>query len=157
MTSHSEGTHLTYMRSAMAQARRAFAADEVPVGAVVVLDHQIIGRGYNRSIQRSDPTAHAEVVALRQAARKVGNYRLTSATVYCTLEPCAMCVGALVQARVRLLVYGARDPKAGAVESQLKLLASSFLNHRVSVISGVMEQESSLLLKYFFKARRKLS
>jgi tRNA(adenine34) deaminase len=124
---------------------------------VVVLEDQIIGRGRNQSIRLSDPTAHAEIVALRQAARKVGNYRLTSAIVYCTLEPCAMCAGALVQARVRLLVYGARDPKAGAVESQLGLLAAPFLNHRLSIVSGVMEQESGLLLKSFFKAKRNRS
>jgi tRNA(adenine34) deaminase len=155
MTYLAEGRHFVHMRKAMDQARRALAAGEVPVGAVVVLEDKIVGRGFNRSIGRSDPTAHAEIVALRQAARKIGNYRLTSATVYCTLEPCSMCAGALVQARVRLLVYGARDPKAGAVESQLKVLESSFLNHRVSILSGVMEQESSQLLKNFFKVKRK--
>jgi tRNA(adenine34) deaminase len=152
-----EDRHLAYMSKAMDQARRALVADEIPVGAVVVLEDQIIGRGRNQSIGLSDPTAHAEIVALRQAARKVGNYRLTSAIVYCTLEPCAMCAGALVQARVRLLVYGARDPKAGAVESQLRLLAAPFLNHRLSIVSGVMEQESGLLLKSFFKAKRNRS
>ena len=124
-----EERHLAYMRKAMAQARRALAADEVPAGALVVMEDRIIGRGCNQSICRSDPTAHAEMLALRQAARTVGNYRLTSATVYCTLEPCAMCAGALVQARVRLLVYGAKDPKAGAVHSQLNLLAAQFHNH----------------------------
>ena len=152
-----EDRHLVHMRKAMAQARRALAADEVPVGAVVVLEDLIIGRGINQSIRRTDPTAHAEIMALRQAARKVGNYRLTSATVYCTLEPCAMCAGALVQARIRLLVYAARDPKAGAVDSRLRLLAAPYLNHEVSVVSGVMEQESSLLLKNFFKAKRNKS
>jgi tRNA(adenine34) deaminase len=157
MKSPVEDRHLAYMSKAMDQARRALGADEIPVGAVVVLEDEIIGRGRNQSIGRSDPTAHAEIVALRQAARKVGNYRLTSAIVYCTLEPCAMCAGALVQARVRLLVYGARDPKAGAVESQLRLLAAPFLNHRLSIVSGVMEQESGLLLKSFFKAKRNRS
>jgi tRNA(adenine34) deaminase len=157
MKSPMEDRHLAYMSKAMDQARRALVADEIPVGAVVVLEDQIIGRGRNQSIRLSDPTAHAEIVALRQAARKVGNYRLTSAIVYCTLEPCAMCAGALVQARVRLLVYGARDPKAGAVESQLRLLAAPFLNHRLSIVSGVMEQESGLLLKSFFKAKRNRS
>jgi tRNA(adenine34) deaminase len=157
MKSPMEDRHLAYMSKAMDQARRALVADEIPVGAVVVLEDQIIGRGRNQSIRLSDPTAHAEIVALRQAARKVGNYRLTSAIVYCTLEPCAMCAGALVQARVRLLVYGARDPKAGAVESQLRLLAAPFLNYRLSIVSGVMEQESGLLLKSFFKAKRNRS
>jgi tRNA(adenine34) deaminase len=157
MKSPMEDRHLAYMGKAMDQARRALVADEIPVGAVVVLEDEIIGRGRNQSIGLSDPTAHAEIVALRQAARKVGNYRLTSAIVYCTLEPCAMCAGALVQARVRLLVYGARDPKAGAVESQLRLLAAPFLNHRLSIVSGVMEQESGLLLKSFFKAKRNRS
>jgi tRNA(adenine34) deaminase len=157
MKSPMEDRHLAYMSKAMDQARRALVADEIPVGAVVVLEDEIIGRGRNQSIGLSDPTAHAEIVALRQAARKVGNYRLTSAIVYCTLEPCAMCAGALVQARVRLLVYGAKDPKAGAVESQLRLLAAPFLNHRLSIVSGVMEQESGLLLKSFFKAKRNRS
>jgi tRNA(adenine34) deaminase len=155
MTTLAEGRHLAYMRKAMALARRALAADEVPVGALVVLEDRIIGRGCNQSICRSDPTAHAEMLALRRAARKVGNYRLTSATVYCTLEPCAMCAGALVQARVRLLVYGARDPKAGAVHSQLNLLGAQFHNHRVSILSGVMEAESGQLLQDFFWAKRR--
>lgn len=157
MTNVGDDRHLTYMRKAMAQARCALASDEVPVGALVVLENRIIGRGCNQSIRRSDPTAHAEILALRQAARRVGNYRLTSATVYCTLEPCAMCAGALVQARVRSLVYAARDPKAGAVDSQLNLLVSQCFNHRVSVLSGVMEAESSLLLKDFFRVKRKRS
>jgi len=149
------GYHLPYMRSAIALAQRAFSANEVPVGAVVVLANKIIGRGYNRSMSQSDPTAHAEILALRQAAKRVGNYRLTLATLYCTLEPCAMCAGALVLARIKLLVYGARDTKAGAIDSHLNLLAASFLNHRVEVISGVLEEESSALLKEFFRLKRK--
>ena len=148
--------HFRYMHKALELAQRALAAGEVPVGALVVQDNRIIGRGFNQSICRADPTAHAEIIALRQAAKKIGNYRLTSAIVYCTLEPCAMCAGALVQARVQLLVYGARDPKAGAVESQLNLLAAPFLNHRLIIISGFMEQESSLLLKNFWQAPPKL-
>jgi tRNA(adenine34) deaminase len=143
------------MRAALALAQRAFSADEVPVGAVVVLQNKIIGRGYNRSIAQSDPTAHAEILALRQAAQRVGNYRLTLATLYCTLEPCAMCAGALVLARIKLLVYGARDSKAGAIDSHLNFLAASFLNHRVEVISGVLGEESSELLKKFFHLRRR--
>src|SRR5439155_7820556 len=149
------GYHLAYMRAALTLAQRAFSADEIPVGAVVVLKNKIIGRGYNRSLSQSDPTAHAEILALRQAARRVGNYRLTLATLYCTLEPCAMCAGALVLARIRLLVYGARDNKAGAIDSHLNLLAAHFLNHRVEVISGVLEEESSALLKEFFRLKRK--
>ena len=148
-------SHDRHMREAMSLAKRALAANEVPIGALVVLGNQVVGRGYNQTVRRSDPTAHAEVLALRQAARKVGNYRLTSATVYCTLEPCAMCAGALIHARVKLLVYGARDPKAGAVDSHLNLLATSFLNHRISVLSGILEEESSQLLEEFFQAKRK--
>ncbi len=148
-------SHDRHMREAMSLAKRALAANEVPIGALVVLGNQVVGRGYNQTVRRSDPTAHAEVLALRQAARKVGNYRLTSATVYCTLEPCAMCAGALIHARVELLVYGARDPKAGAVDSYLNLLATSFLNHRISVVSGILEEEASQLLKEFFQAKRK--
>jgi len=155
MTTPAEERHITYMRKAMSQARSGLAANEVPVGALVVLEDRIVGKGYNQSIRRCDPTAHAEIVALRQAAKKVGSYRLTSATVYCTLEPCSMCAGALVQARIRLLVYGAKDPKAGAVDSQLNLLAAQFHNHRISVLSGVLEKESSLLLKDFFRVRRR--
>jgi tRNA(adenine34) deaminase len=146
-----------YMREAMALARHALSGNEVPVGALVVLDNQVIGRGYNQTVSRSDPTAHAEILALRQAARRVGNYRLTSATVYCTLEPCAMCAGALIQARVQLLVYGARDPKAGAVDSHLSLLSTAFLNHRINVLSGVLEEESCQLLKDFFRTKRRKS
>jgi tRNA(adenine34) deaminase len=146
--------HLFCMRSALAQARQALAVDEVPVGAVVALEGKIIGRGHNRSLRQSDPTAHAEILALRHAAKKVGNYRLTSATLYCTLEPCAMCAGALGIARIGLLVYGAKDSKAGVVDSHLNLLRAGFVNHRVEVISGILEKESSELLKEFFLLKR---
>ena len=142
------------MRSALGLARRAYFADEVPIGAVVVVDGEIVGRGHNQSLRKADPTAHAEILALRQAARRIGNYRLTSATVYCTLEPCVMCAGALVWARVQRLVYGARDAKTGALDSHLNLSQADFLNHHFEVISGVMQKESAELLKRFFDAKR---
>jgi len=142
------------MRKALKLAERAYARDEVPVGALVVLGGKVIGRGFNRSISKNDPTAHAEILALRQAARRVGNYRLTGATLYCTLEPCAMCASALIWARVKLLIYGAADPKAGAVHSQLQLLQEKIWNHRIEVIPGILEEPSSSLLKTFFKLKR---
>ena len=125
------------MREALAEAERARAAGEVPVGAVVWLDGRIVGRGFNQPISSSDPTAHAEVVALRNAARSVGNYRLSGAVVCVTLEPCLMCVGALVHARVATLVYGAPEPKAGAIESAMRALEHPTINHRFEVVSGV--------------------
>ena len=143
-----------FMAMALRLARKAFWIQEVPVGAVVVVEGKVVGRGYNQSRARSDPTAHAEVLALRQAARRVGNYRLTSATIYCTLEPCAMCAGSLVWARVQRLVYGAKDPKAGAVDSHLRLFESEAVNHRVEVVSGVGEAEAVNLLQEFFRLRR---
>jgi tRNA(adenine34) deaminase len=142
------------MREALKQACRAFERDEVPVGAVVILDGKIIGKGYNQSISRHDPTAHAEIMALRQAARKIGNYRLTGASLYCTLEPCAMCAASLVWARIKILVYAAADPKAGAIESKIQLLQEKFWNHRVEVISGILEEQSKDLLQTFFKKKR---
>jgi len=146
--------HLKYMKTALALARRAFEREEVPVGAIVVWHDRVIGRGWNQTISRTDPCAHAEIVALRQAARRLGNYRLTSATLYCTLEPCAMCAAALVHGRLQTLVYGARDPKAGAVDSHLNLLGAGFLNHRVKVISGVLQEDAGKLLREFFRHRR---
>jgi tRNA(adenine34) deaminase len=142
------------MRKALTLAERAFEQDEVPVGALVVLEGKLIGRGFNRSIAKNDPTAHAEIMALRQAARRVGNYRLTGATLYCTLEPCAMCASALIWARVKLLVYGAADPKAGAVHSRLQLFEERFWNHRVVVVPGILEGPASAILKRFFQMKR---
>ncbi len=142
------------MREALKQACRAFERDEVPVGAVVMLEGRIVGRGYNQSISRHDPTAHAEIMALRKAARKIDNYRLTGATLYCTLEPCAMCAASLIWARIRVLVYGAADPKAGAVDSKIHLLKEKFWNHRVEVVSGVLGEQSRDLLKQFFALKR---
>jgi tRNA(adenine34) deaminase len=144
-----------FMAKALAQARRAFELDEVPIGAVIVVEGKIVGRAFNQSIRQSDPTAHAEVLALRRAARRLGNYRLTSATLYCTLEPCSMCAGALIWARLARLVYAAKDPKAGAIDSHLRLAQAGFSNHRFEVISGVMEEEAAALLRQFFQARRR--
>jgi len=143
------------MAQALAQARRAFELEEVPIGAVVVVDGRIVGRGCNKSIRQCDPTAHAEMLALRQAARRLGNYRLTSATLYCTLEPCSMCAGALIWARFARLVYAAKDPKAGAIDSHLRLAQTGFSNHRFEVVSGIMEGESAALLRQFFQVRRR--
>ena len=143
-----------FMAAALAEAAKAAAAGEVPVGAVVVRDGEVIARGRNRPIKTADPTAHAEVVALRRAARKAGNYRLADCDLYVTVEPCAMCLGALVQARVRRLVFGAADPKAGAVSSVM-VFPFGRLNHRPEVVAGVLAEESAALLRAFFRARRK--
>lgn len=138
------------MREALTEARRAFDKGEVPVGAVAVRDGVIIARGHNLREALRDPTAHAEMIALRQAAAVLHGWRLTGVTLYCTLEPCAMCAGAMVHARLPRLVYGARDPKAGAAGSVLDLLASPALNHRVEVTQGVLQDEAASLLARFF-------
>ncbi len=143
-----------FMRAALDQARQALDAGEVPIGAVVVLDERIVGIGFNQPIRRVDPTAHAEVIALRDAAQAVGNYRLTGATLYVTVEPCLMCVGALVHARIATLVYGAAEPKAGAIQSTLRALEHPALNHRVEVVGGVLENECRELIQTFFRSRR---
>ena len=142
------------MQLALDQARHAHAAGEVPIGAIVVLDGQVIGRGFNRPISDVDPTAHAEIVALREAARAVNNYRLVGADVYVTLEPCLMCVGALVLARVRTVVFGAREPKTGALVSTAQPLEIPTLNHRFDVVEGVLEDECRQVMQAFFQARR---
>jgi tRNA(adenine34) deaminase len=143
-----------WMGLALEEAALAAAAGEVPVGAVVVLDGRLLGRGHNRPIALSDPTAHAEIVALRAAAREIGNYRLTGAMLYATVEPCAMCCGAALHARVARLVYGAADPKAGAVRSLYRLLEDPRLNHQVEVTAGVRGAECGAKLGEFFKAKR---
>jgi len=146
-----------WMRLAMEEALAAEAAGEVPVGAVVLsADGVVIGRGNNRVIRDADPTAHAEIVAMRAAARLLGNYRLTGCTVVCTLEPCTMCAGAMVHARVRALVYAARDPKAGADGSVLLALNHAALNHQVEVREGVLAVECSAMLSNFFRRKRNL-
>jgi tRNA(adenine34) deaminase len=142
------------MREALVLAREAEAAGEVPVGAVVVADGAIIGRGRNSSIALHDPTAHAEMLALRAAAAACGNYRMENATVYATLEPCAMCAGALVAARIQRLVFGARDLRFGGVRSKFRIADSDLLNHRVEIVEGVLAVECVDLLRSFFERRR---
>lgn len=154
MAARSMEPHDTFMRAALDEARRGSAAGEVPVGAVVVLDGRIAGRGFNQPIGHSDPTAHAEIVALRDAARALGNYRLVGATLYVTIEPCLMCVGALVHARVGTLVFGAAEPKAGAVVSACRAHELPSLNHRIEVVGGVLEEDCRAVIQEFFKARR---
>ena len=143
-----------FMLAALEEARLAAAAGEVPVGAVVVLAGRILARGHNTPIGLADPTAHAEVLALRSAAARIGNYRLPGAALYVTVEPCAMCAGALLNARVSRLIYGAPDPKAGAVASRLRLLEAPGLTHRVAVTAGLRGEECGALLRDFFQARR---
>jgi tRNA(adenine34) deaminase len=143
-----------YVDLALVEARRAADAGEVPIGAVVVLDGMVIARAHNAPITLHDPTAHAEVLALRAAARETGNYRLERTSVYTTVEPCLMCCGALVHARVARLVYGAADPKAGAAASLYRILDDGRLNHRVEVTAGVRAEECAALLTEFFRARR---
>lgn len=145
---------LTFMHRALTLARQAEQAGEVPVGAVVVKNNEIIAEGFNQPIATQDPTAHAEIVALRAAAIHLKNYRLIDTTLYVTLEPCAMCVGALLQARVSRLVFGAVDPRGGAVSSVFELLSEPRLNHRIHWQSGVLAQACGDLLKTFFQARR---
>ncbi|MPZ19625.1 MAG: tRNA adenosine(34) deaminase TadA [Luteitalea sp.] len=143
-----------FMHLAMDEARKAADKGEVPIGAVVVLDDEIIGAGHNRPITASDPTAHAEIEALRAAASRIGNYRLTSAELFVTVEPCLMCVGATVHARVARVVFGTREPKAGAARSTMRAFEHPALNHRVEVVEGLLEQEARGLLQEFFRARR---
>jgi tRNA(adenine34) deaminase len=142
------------MALALEEARKAQAAGEVPVGAVVVVDGEVIGAGFNQPISAHDPTAHAEIVALRAAALRVGNYRLTGATMYVTVEPCLMCVGAMVHARVALVVYGTTEPKAGAIASMTSAHELSGLNHRLQAIGGVRDAECRAMVQAFFRGRR---
>jgi len=143
-----------WMQEALLLAHRAEAAGEVPVGAVVIKDGVIIGRGFNQPISAHDPTAHAEIIAMREAARALNNYRLTDTTLYVTLEPCAMCAGAMVHARIRRLVFGAADPRAGAAGSIFNIVQMPELNHRVEITSGVLAEQCGELLKIFFLQRR---
>jgi tRNA(adenine34) deaminase len=146
--------HEPFMREALALARLAEAAGEVPVGAVVVVDGEIVGRGFNSPIAKSDPAAHAEILALREAGASLRNYRLETATLYATLEPCAMCAGALVAARVQRLVFGARDLRFGGVRSKFRIADSELLNHRIEIVEGVLAPECVELMKRFFEQRR---
>ena len=143
-----------WMQEALRAAQRALDIGEVPVGAVVVHEGKVVGRGFNRNLADSDPTAHAEVLALREAGAAIGNHRLRNCDLFVTIEPCAMCAGAIVHARIRTLVYGAEDPKAGAVHSALHVLNHPALNHRVEVRAGVLAGRCAELLQQFFRARR---
>ncbi len=143
-----------FMRVALEQAALALAAGEVPIGAVAAVDGRIVARAYNQPIGATDPTAHAEILVLREAAAAIGNYRLTGVTVYVTVEPCLMCVGALVHARVKEVVYGAAEPKTGALVSAVRALEGPGLNHRFAVTGGVLEDDGRALLQQFFRARR---
>ena len=142
------------MELALAEARRGLAVGEVPIGAVLVSGGIVIARGFNQPLSTTDPTAHAEIVALRAASQRVGNYRLPGAILYVTLEPCLMCVGALVHARVATVVYGAPEPRTGAMGSALDALPLATLNHRFDIVSGVLEEECRELVQEFFRAKR---
>jgi len=154
LTTGATGSDELWMEEALRSAQRALEAGEVPVGAVVVCDGKIVGRGWNRNISDSDPTAHAEIVALREAGAAIGNHRLEQCELFATIEPCPMCAGALVHARIKRLVYGADDPKAGAVQSVMQVLNHPQLNHRMEVRSGVLAGRCADLLQSFFKNRR---
>lgn len=150
-----EMNDVDYMRAAIEQAREAGACDEVPVGALVVLNGEIVGRGFNQPIGRHDPTAHAEIMALRDAASRIGNYRLPGCELYVTLEPCAMCSGAIMHARVSRVVFGARDPKTGVAGSVIDLFAEERLNHHATISGGLLADECGALLSNFFAGRRR--
>jgi tRNA(adenine34) deaminase len=151
------GDDAAWMELALEQAALAAAAGEVPVGALVIKDGEVLGRGHNRNLLDDDPTAHAEIVALRQAAARLGNHRLTGCTMVATIEPCAMCAGALIHARIARLVYGASDPKAGAAGSVLQVINHPGLNHRMEVTAGVLAERCSALLQDFFRQKRQPS
>lgn len=149
-----ETTDTRWIQHALTLAERGAAAGEVPVGAVLIRGEEIIGEGWNQPITANDPTAHAEIVAMRDAARRLGNYRLPEATLYVTLEPCAMCSGAIIHARIARVVFGAPDPRAGAAGSVFEILTTDRLNHRVAVTGGVAAEQAAAVLQQFFKARR---
>jgi tRNA(adenine34) deaminase len=151
---HADSMYDEWMTAALAEARRARDAGEVPIGAVVALDGAIVGRGFNQPISSADPTAHAEIVAIRDAARRLDNYRLTGAVLCVTIEPCLMCVGAMVHARIATLVYGAAEPRTGAIVSTVRAAALPGHNHRVEVVGGIREDDCRKLMQMFFKERR---
>lgn len=155
MAGNWSGADEGHMGAALAEASAALSAGEVPVGAVVVVGETVVGRGHNCNVAEADPTAHAEVIALRQAGAETGNHRLTEATVYVTLEPCPMCVGAMLHARIRRLVFGAYDPKAGAAGSVLDLCDHRGLNHRIEVNGGLLAEECAAPLRTFFAGKRR--
>ena len=148
------GVEAAWMERALEQAELAAAAGEVPVGALVIKDGEIIGQGHNRNLLDNDPTAHAEIVALRQAAARVGNHRLIGCTMVATIEPCSMCAGALIHSRIARLVYGATDPKAGAAGSTIQVINHPSLNHRMEVTAGVLAEKCSEILQQFFRQKR---
>ena len=150
-----EETDIRFMQAALLEARKAGEAGEVPVGAVVVKDGEIISRGYNRPISGNDPTAHAEIMALREASQEQDNYRLPDCELYVTLEPCMMCVGAMIHARIKRVIFGAHDPKTGACGSVIDLFAEKSLNHHTAVKGGVLEEACATMLKNFFAIKRK--
>ena len=150
-------TDADYMKIALEEAQKAAEKDEVPVGAVVVLSGRIIGRGHNMPITLHDPSAHAEMLALREAAKTIGNYRLTGAELYVTLEPCIMCAGAIIQARLARVIFGASDPKYGAVTSLYQVLTDPRLNHRVNVTEGILKEECGEIISRFFREKRVVS
>ena len=154
MNNHSASSDELWMEEALRAAQRALSAGEVPVGAIVVHAGKIVGRGWNRNLTDADPTAHAEILALREAGARVGNYRLRDCELFATIEPCAMCAGAMVHARLKRLVYGADDPKAGAVYSVLQVLNHPQLNHQMEVSRGLLAQRCADLLQSFFRQRR---
>ncbi len=147
-------THETFMRQALDAAKRARHLGEVPIGAIIEFDGEVIGTGFNQPIRSLDPTAHAEIGAIRQAARHLDNYRLTGANLYVTIEPCLMCLGALLHARISTVIYGAADPKCGAIDSALKLGTSRTIASRLNVVSGILEEECRKVLQDFFKFKR---
>ena len=146
--------HTGFMQTALALAEQARQLGEVPVGALVVLDGRVIGEGFNQPISATDPTAHAEIVAMREAARRIGNYRLTGAELYVTIEPCQMCVGAMVHARIARVIYGTREPRAGALESAMRAHEHPALNHQMEAVGGVLEEECRAVIQGFFAERR---
>lgn len=154
MNDNNLNTDEFYMARALALAEQAAAENEVPVGAVVVRDGAVLAEGYNRSISDRDPTAHAEIIAMRQAAAAIGNYRLTDCDLYVSIEPCTMCVGAMIHARIRRVVFGAKEPRAGALTSQLQLMDSGHFNHAIEWRGGVLEQQCGDLISQFFRGKR---
>jgi len=150
--------HIEFMRAALAEAREAKKEGEVPVGAVIVsANGELLAKAHNKTVSQNDPTAHAEILAVRRAARKLGNYRLLDTTFYVTIEPCIMCIGALIQARVRHLIYGAKDPKGGAVDSLYNIPADHRLNHKVEISSGLLEEECQNIIQSFFRRKRTIN
>ena len=149
-----DSNYSEFMAQAIIEAQKADVKNEVPVGAVVVLDGEVIGRGFNQPISSCDPCAHAEVLALRDAAKNIQNYRLSDATLYVTIEPCTMCAGAIIHSRVAKLVYGATEPKSGVVQSQEQIFEKPYFNHQLEVVGGVMAEECTAVIQTFFKRRR---